>query len=59
MSERDNPARIRIFEVYASDEAYRAHLETLHFLKYKIGTQHMIRSLRLVETDPVLGAKAK
>src|SRR3954452_11847308 len=60
VSERSNPARITIFEVYASDEAYRAHLETPHFLKYKTGTQHMVRSLRLVETDPVmLGAKAK
>ena len=60
VSERDNPARIRIFEVYASEEAYRAHLETTHFLKYKAGTQHMVRSLKLVETDPVmLGAKTK
>jgi quinol monooxygenase YgiN len=60
VSEKDNPARIRIFEVYASEEAYRAHLETPHFLKYKAGTQHMVRSLKLVETDPVmLGAKAK
>ena len=60
VSEKDNPARIRIFEVYASEEAYRAHLETPHFLKYKAGTQHMVRSLKLVDTDPVmLGAKAK
>jgi quinol monooxygenase YgiN len=60
VSERDNPARIRIFEVYANEEAYRAHLETPHFLKYKGGTQQMVRSLSLVETDPVmLGAKSK
>jgi quinol monooxygenase YgiN len=58
VAERDHPARIRIFEVYASDEAYRAHLETPHFLRYKTGTQHMVRSLRLIETDPImLGAK--
>jgi quinol monooxygenase YgiN len=60
VSEKDNPARIRIFEVYANEEAYRAHLKTPHFLKYNTGTQQMVRSLRLVETDPVmLGAKAK
>ena len=59
VSEKDNPARIRIFEVYASDDAYRAHLETPHFLKYKTNTQHMVRSLTLVETEPVmLGAKS-
>jgi quinol monooxygenase YgiN len=60
VSEKDNPARIRIFEVYADEEAYRAHLQTPHFLKYKTATQQMVRSLRLVETDPVmLGAKSK
>ena len=57
---RNHPAQIRIFETYADEAAYRAHLETPHFKKYKVVTEKMIRSLRLVETDPIaLGGKGK
>lgn len=60
VSEIDNPNRIRILEIYASEEAYRAHLQMPHFLRYKAGTEHMVRSLRLVETEPVmLGAQGR
>jgi quinol monooxygenase YgiN len=56
---KGQPTHIRIFEMYADTGAYEAHLQTPHFLKYKTGTQHMVKSLRLLETDPVmLGAKA-
>jgi quinol monooxygenase YgiN len=52
------PTQIRIFETYADVAAYQAHIETPHFRKYKVGTQHMVKSLTLVETDPILlGAK--
>jgi len=55
---KGQPAQIRIFEMYADTAAYEAHLQTPHFLKYKIGTQGMVKSLRLLETEPVLlGAK--
>ena len=55
---KGQPARIRLFEMYADTAAYEAHLQTAHFLKYKTGTQGMVKSLRLLETDPVLlGAK--
>jgi quinol monooxygenase YgiN len=55
---KGQPAQIRIFEMYADTAAYEAHLQTPHFLKYKTGTQGMVKSLRLLETDPVLlGAK--
>lgn len=60
VSVKDHPTQIRIFETYADMAAYQAHLETPHFKKYKAGTQHMIKSLTLVETDPILlGAKAR
>lgn len=60
VAEKENPSRIRIFEMYADVNAYKAHLETPHFKKYKIGTQAMVKSLKLVETIPVmLGAKTK
>jgi len=55
---KGQPAQIRIFEMYADTAAYQAHLQTPHFLRYKIGTQGMVKSLRLLETEPVLlGAK--
>jgi len=30
VSEKDNPARIIVFEMYADADAYKAHLETSH-----------------------------
>jgi quinol monooxygenase YgiN len=46
--------------MYADAAAYEAHLQTPDFKKYKIGTQGMVKSLVLVETEPILlGAKAK
>ena len=60
VSVRGDPAQIRIFEMYADAAAYEAHLQTPHFKKYKTSTQGMVKSLVLVETDPILlGAKAK
>ena len=57
---KDNPAHIRFFETYADVAAYKAHLETPHFKKYKTVTQGMVKSLKLFETDPImLGAKGK
>lgn len=60
VSEKDNPTHIRVFEIYAGSEAYRAHLEAPHFKKYKAVTENMVKSLKLVQTVPVmLGAKAR
>jgi quinol monooxygenase YgiN len=54
VAEKERPDQIRILEVYANREAYEAHLETPHFLKYKTGTAGMVKSLRLVDVDPVM-----
>jgi quinol monooxygenase YgiN len=48
------PWRVRLFEMYADSNAYEAHIASPHFQKYKTGTAAMVRSLVLVETDPVL-----
>lgn len=50
---REAPHLVRLLEVYASREAYEAHLQTPHFLKYKLGTAGMVRSLRLLDADPI------
>lgn len=58
VAEKDNPARVRVFEIYRDTVAYRAHLETAHFKKYKATTQTMVKSLNLVLTTPIsLGSK--
>lgn len=49
----DDPCRIRILEVYANQSAYEAHLTAPHFLKYKTGTSGMVKSLRLMQVDPI------
>jgi quinol monooxygenase YgiN len=48
-----SPEQIRIIEGYADQAAYEAHLQTPHFLKYKMKTAAMILSLRLLPADPV------
>lgn len=58
VSLKDSPTSIRILEAYADVDAYKAHIESPHFKKYKTTTLSMVKSLKLVETDPVLlGAK--
>ncbi|MBB4234851.1 putative quinol monooxygenase [Rhizobium esperanzae] len=54
VSIRDKPNRIRILEVYADQEAYEAHLQAPHFLKYKNETAGMVTSLTLIEVDPIV-----
>ena len=55
---KNQPNQVRLFEVYADTAAYQAHLQSAHFLKYKSQTALMVRSLKLIETEPVLlGAK--
>jgi hypothetical protein len=48
-----HPTRVTVFEVYASEEAYQAHLKTAHFLKYKNGTLNWVRSLELLDVAPI------
>ena len=59
VSRKDDPAHITVFEIYADTDAYKGHLESAHFKKYKAATDNMVKSLKLIRADPVmLGAKA-
>jgi len=53
MYQKDNPTQVRILEIYANREAYKSHLETPHFLKYKTTTLKMVKSLRLVDMEAI------
>ena len=60
VSEKDHPTHITILEIYADTLAYKAHVQTPHFLKYKTGTKEMVKSLELVAADPLVpGMKIK
>jgi len=54
VSIKDQPSQIRIFEMYEDQAAYESHLQTPHFRKYKAETQGMVKSLKLIETEPIL-----
>jgi quinol monooxygenase YgiN len=54
VAEKNKPTHITILEIYADTTAYKAHVQTPHFLKYKTGTKDMVKALELVETDPLL-----
>ena len=49
MQEKENPCNITILETYASQEAYRSHIASAHFQKYKQGTLHMVKNLQLLD----------
>ena len=53
MQSADDSCQIRILEIYASEEAYQQHLKTDHFLKYKQGTLHMVKDLKLPTMKPL------
>lgn len=58
--EKTQPTRVTILEIYADTAAYKKHIQTPHFLKYKNGTANMVRSLELVEVEPLVpGMKIK
>ena len=53
MQSVEDSCQIRILEIYASEEAYQQHLKTPHFLKYKQGTLHMVKDLKLPTMKPL------
>jgi quinol monooxygenase YgiN len=60
VSEKEKPNHITILEIYKNSDAYKSHLLTPHFIKYKTITKDMIKSLELVETVPLVpGMKIK
>ena len=56
MQDVSDPCKVYILEVYADKQAYEAHVQTAHFRKYKDGTADMVRSLKLIDTIPMVVA---
>ena len=53
VADKENPSNITILETYASQEAYKSHIASEHFQKYKQGTIHMVDSLLLDDVIPL------
>ncbi|HWB27490.1 MAG TPA: antibiotic biosynthesis monooxygenase family protein [Chitinophagaceae bacterium] len=51
--DKNNPTHVTVLEVYASEDAYKAHLQTPHFKKYKSATLAMVKSLELTDVVPI------
>lgn len=53
VADKDDPCNITILETYSSQEAYKQHIASEHFQKYKQGTLHMVDSLVLDDVEPL------
>jgi quinol monooxygenase YgiN len=57
VANKSDPSRITILEIYADSAAYKLHIQTPHFKKYKETVQHMVKSLELVDVNLIGSAK--
>ena len=51
LQQTDAPHLVTILESYSSHEAYQKHIMSEHFIKYKQGTLHMVKSLELLDQN--------
>lgn len=54
VSEQDHPNRVRVFEMYTDEAAYRQHLRTPHFRKFRDTTDSMVTSRKLLDGVPIV-----
>ena len=57
VADKKDATQITILEVYASQEAYQAHILTAHFKKYKETVKDMVLALELIDAELVVSAK--
>lgn len=53
VAEKDNPGRVRVFEIYRDPAAYQAHLQTPHFKTFRATTDAMVKSRKLIDATPI------
>lgn len=60
VADKEHPNEVTILEIYADEAAYKKHVATAHFQKYKQGTLDMVKNLELNDTTPLVpGLKIK
>jgi quinol monooxygenase YgiN len=57
VADKNHPSNITILEIYADSTAYKSHIETPHFKKYKETVKGMVKSLELVDVTLIASAK--
>jgi len=57
VADKFRPTHITILEIYADSSAYRSHLKTAHFLKYKSATAGMVKRLELEPVTALIPGK--
>jgi quinol monooxygenase YgiN len=60
VAEKENPTKLRFFEMYSDEAAFKSHIDSPHFKKFRAVTQDMVVSRKLIETEPIqLSEKTK
>ena len=57
VADKKDLSHITILEIYADTAAYKAHIETPHFKKYKETVKDMVKSLELIDVNLIGSAK--
>lgn len=57
VADKTDPSHITILEIYADTAAYKSHIETTHFKKYKETVKGMVKSLELIDVTLIASAK--
>lgn len=58
VADKSDPSHITILEIYADTAAYKSHIETTHFKKYKETVKDMVKSLELIDVT-LIGSATK
>ena len=51
--DKEHPTHVTVFEIYANEDAYKLHIQTAHFKKYKDTVKDMVKSLELTDVLPI------
>jgi quinol monooxygenase YgiN len=54
LTNKEEPTRITVFEIYRDQSSYQAHLQAPHFLKYKATVEPMVKSLKLIPVQSIM-----
>jgi quinol monooxygenase YgiN len=57
VADKNDPSQITILEIYADTAAYKSHIETMHFKKYKETVKDMVKALELTDVNLIGSAK--
>lgn len=57
VADKNDPSQITILEIYADTAAYKSHIETIHFKKYKETVKDMVKALELTDVNLIGSAK--